>query len=169
MKSLFHMTQADSELSAPSTNTTTTRRSFLSRTAGGAAGVAVPALATIPPASAVSAQTGLAASPDPVFALIADHKKIKAEVDAIEAELVQGLALGTPQSDGYDPIAEPASVEMDLFLELIEAVPATLAGAVALVIYLDQVNKKDPWKFEDNYATPLIGALATAFNRIGVA
>jgi hypothetical protein len=23
-----------------------------------------------------------------------------------------------------------------------------------------------PWKFEDNYATPLIGALATAFNRM---
>jgi len=37
-----------------------------------------------------------------------------------------------------------------------------------LVIYLDQVNKKDPWKFEDNHATLLIGALATAFNRIGV-
>src|SRR5882757_9950074 len=50
---------------------------------------------------------------------------------------------------------------MDLFLELIEAVPTTVAGAVALVVYLDQVNKKDPWKFEDNYATPLIGALAT--------
>jgi hypothetical protein len=40
---------------------------------------------------------------------------------------------------------------------------------VALVTYLDEVNKKDPWKFEDNYATPLIGALATAFNRMAVA
>jgi hypothetical protein len=163
------MTRADSVLSTPPTNTTTTRRSFLSRTARGAAGSAVLALATIPPASAISAQTGLAASPDPVFALIADHKKIQAEVDAIEAELIQGLALGTPQPDDYDPIAEPASVEMDLFLELIEAVPTTVAGAVALVIYLDHVNKKDPWKFEDNYATPLIGTLATAFKRIGVA
>jgi hypothetical protein len=37
---------------------------------------------------------------------------------------------------------------------------------VALVTYLDEVNKKDPWKFEDNYASPLIGALATAFNRM---
>jgi len=32
----------------------------------------------------------------------------------------------------------------------------------------NEVNKKDPWKFEDNYATPLIGALATAFNRMAV-
>jgi hypothetical protein len=45
----------------------------------------------------------------------------------------------------------------------------TLAGVVALVTYLDEVNKQDPWKFEDNYATPLIGNLAEAFNRIGVA
>jgi hypothetical protein len=48
---------------------------------------------------------------------------------------------------------------------LLEIVPTTLAGVVALVTYLDEVNKKDPWKFEDNYATPLIGTLATAFNR----
>jgi hypothetical protein len=47
--------------------------------------------------------------------------------------------------------------------------PHYLAGVVALVTYLNEVNKKDPWKFEDNYATPLIGALATAFNRMAVA
>ena len=58
---------------------------------------------------------------------------------------------------------------MDLFLELLEIVPTTLAGVVALVTYLDEVNKQDPWKFEDNYATPLIGNLAEAFNRIAAA
>ncbi len=61
---------------------------------------------------------------------------------------------------------EQNSVEFDLFIALTEAVPTTLAGVVALVTYLDEVNKKDPWKFEDNYATPLIGGLATAFNRM---
>jgi hypothetical protein len=64
--------------------------------------------------------------------------------------------------------AEQNSDEFDLFVELTEAVPTTLAGVVALVIYLDEVNKTDPWKFEDNYATPLIGALAKAFNRMAV-
>ncbi|MFB9264492.1 hypothetical protein ACFFWD_15140 [Bradyrhizobium erythrophlei] len=67
-----------------------------------------------------------------------------------------------------DFISEPASDEMDLFLELLEAVPTTLAGVVALVTHLDQVHKKELWKFEDNYTTPLIGALATAFNRMAV-
>jgi hypothetical protein len=36
-----------------------------------------------------------------------------------------------------------------------------------LVTYLDELNKKHPWKFEDNYATPLIVALATACNPHG--
>jgi hypothetical protein len=66
------------------------------------------------------------------------------------------------------PLSEQGSVEFDLFIELTEAVPTTLAGVVALVTYLDEVNKKDPWKFEDNYATPVIGALAKAFSRIAV-
>ena len=58
---------------------------------------------------------------------------------------------------------------MGLFLDLLEVVPTTLAGVVALVAHLDQVNKQDPWKFEDNYATPLIGTLATAFSRMAAA
>ena len=64
--------------------------------------------------------------------------------------------------------AEQNSVEFGLFVELTEAVPTTLAGVVALVTYLDEVNKKDPWKFEDNYAAPVIGALAEAFSRMAV-
>ena len=65
--------------------------------------------------------------------------------------------------------AEPSSAEMNLFLELLEVVPTTLAGVVALVSYLDGVNKQDPWKFEDSYATPLIGNLAEAFSRMAAA
>jgi hypothetical protein len=62
------------------------------------------------------------------------------------------------------------SSEFSLFVELTNAVPTTLAGAVALLTHLGEVNKTDPWKFEDNFATPVIGALATAFNHIkGVA
>jgi hypothetical protein len=53
------------------------------------------------------------------------------------------------------------------FLNCWEIVPTTLAGVVVLVAYLDELNKQDPWKFEDNYATPLIGNLAKAFDHIG--
>ena len=45
---------------------------------------------------------------------------------------------------------------------------ANRAGVIALVAYLDEIEKQDHWKFEDNYATPLIGALATAFSRMAV-
>jgi hypothetical protein len=48
-------------------------------------------------------------------------------------------------------------------------VQTTLSGVVSLMVHLNQIYEKDPWKFEDNYATPLIGTLAKAFGRIGVA
>jgi hypothetical protein len=90
-------------------------------------------------------------------------------VDAIVAEINRAVEIDEKVALEEGALSEQGSVEMGLFLELTEAVPTTLAGVVALVTYLDEVNKKDPWKFEDNYATPLIGALATAFSRMAVA
>jgi hypothetical protein len=150
-----------------------TRRRFLSQAAGVAAGSAVLAVATIPPASAATAPASALASgePDPVFDLIASHKKIMGTVNAIAAEINQADQAG--EIDEIDELqqgvfAEQNGVEFGLFIALTEAVPTTLAGVVALVTYLDEINKRDPWKFEDGYATPLIGALATAFNRVAV-
>jgi hypothetical protein len=82
----------------------------------------------------------------------------------IETELSWLFEHGLPVHDGV--VDEPASVEMGRFLELLEVVPTTLAGVVALVTHLDHVRQKDPWKFEDNYATPLIGTLAESFKLI---
>ena len=121
------------------------------------------ALATIPPAPAVGAPAGAL---DPVFALIAAHKQIMETVRATAAEIrhsTEDEAIALEKG----VFTEQNSDELDLFIELTEAVPTTLLGVVALVTHLDEVNKTDPWKFEDNYATPLIGALATAFNRMG--
>jgi hypothetical protein len=95
------------------------------------------------------------------------HKKIVGTIDVIEAEHSRLFELNMLVSD--DEITEPASIEIGLFFELLEIVPTTVASVVALVTYLDEVNKKDPWKFEDNHATPLIGNLAEAFNRIAAA
>jgi hypothetical protein len=149
------MAQANSNNSTPAP-LDSTRRGFLSRAAGLAAGGTALALA-IPSARAAD---------DPVFALIAAHREINATVHAIEAETSRRLSLGI---DDHIDITVPSGAEMDLFQELLEMVPTTLAGVVALVTYLEHVNKKDPWKFEDNDATPLIGSLATAFNRMAVA
>jgi hypothetical protein len=143
------MAQADCNISTRSP-IDSTRRGFLSQAAALAVGGTALALAVPPKARAAD---------DPVFALIAAHREINARVHAIEAD-----------PNETNDITELASAEMDLFLELIDdVVPTTLAGVVALVTYLDEVNKQDPWKFEDNYATPLIGSLATAFNRMAVA
>ncbi len=152
---------SDNSITAPIVST---RRRFLSQAAGVAAGGTVLALATIPPAPAADAP---ASALDPVFALISAHRNGGAIVKAIEAEHSRLYDLNMLISD--DEITEPASAEMDLFVELLEIVPTTLAGVVALVTYLDEIHKKDPWKFEDNYATPLIGTLATAFSRMAVA
>jgi hypothetical protein len=144
----------------------TSRRRFLSTAAGVAAGGAVLALAAIPPTSALAAPAGLA---DPVFGMIAAHREAVATVRDIEAEATRQADLGTYVETEANDITEPASAELGLFVELTEAVPTTLAGVVALVTYLDEINEQDPWKFEDNNATPLIGALATAFSRMAVA
>jgi hypothetical protein len=159
------MDQVDSE------NTTampvdSTRRRFLTNAAGVAAGGTVLALATIPPAPAAGASVSAL---DPVFALIAAHREADTAVNAIVAEIDR-----TDETDKIVALEEGAladlgSVELGLFLELLEAVPTTLAGVIALVAYLDEIEKKDHWKFEDNYATPLIGNLAEAFKRIAMA
>jgi hypothetical protein len=140
----------------------TTRRRFLSHAAGVAAGGTVLALATIPPAPAAAAPAG---APDAVFALIAAHKQIMETVGATAVEISHSTeAEAIALEKGV--FAEQNSDEFELFVELTEAVPTTLAGVVALVTYLDEINKRDPWKFEDNYATPVIGNLAAAFSRI---
>jgi hypothetical protein len=103
-----------------------------------------------------------------VLGLIAAHKRIMETVRATAAEIrhsTEDEAIALEKG----VFTEQNSDELDLFVELTEAVPTTLLGVIALVTHLDEVNKTDPWKFEDNYATPLIGALATAFNRMAVA
>jgi hypothetical protein len=125
-----------------------------------AAGSATARSAAIAPASLLD---------DPVFGLIAAHKKIVGTLNAIAAEINRAVEIDEQIALEKGALSDQSSVEMDLFLELTEAVPTTLAGVVALVTYLDEINKTDPWKFEDNYATPVIGALAEAFSRIALA
>jgi hypothetical protein len=90
-------------------------------------------------------------------------------VDGIAAEINRAVEIDEQIALEKGALSEQSSVEMGLFLDLLEIVPTTLAGVFALVTYLDEVNKKDPWKFEDACATPLIGTLATGFNRMAAA
>ncbi len=85
-----------------------TRRRFLSRAAGVAAGGAVLALATIPPASAADVS-------DPVFDLIASHKKITGTVNAIAAEINRAVEIDEQTALEQGAFSEQNSVEFDLF------------------------------------------------------
>jgi hypothetical protein len=158
------MAKATRVLSTSPINTPvdTTRRHFLLAVGGGTAAM----LAATIPEPAATAPAGL---PDPVFALIADHRGVNATVHAIEAEATRQSDLDIYVETEANDITEHASAEMDLFLELLEVVPTTLAGVVALVTYFDELLQRDPWKFEDNYATPVIRNLAEAFNRFSAA
>jgi hypothetical protein len=73
---------ADGMFSMPQTNSPAdpTRRGFLSTAAGVAAGSTVLAMAAIPLASA-------AAAPDPIFAMIAMHRKLQAEWARVNNQL----------------------------------------------------------------------------------
>jgi hypothetical protein len=92
----------------------TSRRHFLTQAAGVAAGGTFLALATIPPASAVAAPAG---SLDPVFALVAAHKKIVRTVDAIVAEINRAVEIDEKVALEQGALSESGSVEMGLFLE----------------------------------------------------
>jgi hypothetical protein len=74
--------------------------------------------------------------------LIAAHQEVNAIVHAIEAETTRQFDLGVYVSTEANDITESSSAEMGLFLKLLEIVPTTLAGVVALVAYLDEVTKR---------------------------
>jgi hypothetical protein len=100
---------------------------------------------------------------DPVFGIIAAHAK---SVEQVKTAIEHGIA-AKDDLVGEGEFNDLCDTEMRLFQELLEVLPTTLAGVVALVAHLNQVCEQDPWKFEDNYATPLIGTLAQAFQRMG--
>jgi len=139
------MQEADSVHSTPPINTSATRRRFLSQSAGLAAGGAILALATIPPAAAASAPAGLAANPDPVFALIQAHR---AADDALW------------DTDIDTKAAHEA--EWSAVCDLVEAVPTTLAGVIVSMRYIAELADGNFARFGQGEVAPLLTNLAEA-------
>jgi hypothetical protein len=108
MKGLSPMTQADSVLSTPPTNTPIdpTRRHLLTVAAGGA----VAALTTASPTIAARA-------PDPIFAAIATHRKAHATMQAVFAEHRQAHELADAKV-GPAHLDIPSMVEPDKTVEV---------------------------------------------------
>jgi hypothetical protein len=156
------MTQADSVLSTPPTNTpisqadATSRRRFLSNAAGIAAGGAVLAMATIPPASATAAPTGAL---DPVFSLIEAHRT---------ASVAHAVACDE-QAHLEDGDTEDACVAaVSAFDDLIQTAPTTCGGLVAWASYLHEIRKVEEWLLEGE-APRLVETLVEALQNLKVA
>jgi hypothetical protein len=121
-----------------------------------AAGGAILALATIPPAAAASAPARLAANPDPVFALIEAHR---AADDALTVACVEKSRLedlGCWDTD-IDTEAEWSAV-----CDLVEAVPTTLAGVIASMRYIAELADGNFARFGQDEIAPLLTNLAEA-------
>jgi len=148
------MTQAESVLSTPPTNTPTTRRRFLSTAATLAAGSAAVALA-IPPA---------AATHDPIYALIETHKVMTAALDAILHEKSRVEGAGGSFDDS--PVDAAHNAEEAALTDLVEEVPATLGGVIASMAYITEAAELDHYRYSEDWLLPLIANLCEALKSL---
>jgi hypothetical protein len=152
------MTQADSVLSTPPTNTSLTRRNMI----GAMATVGAAAIATAAPAIA-----GLA-EPDPIYAAIERHKAACVPWDAaidVRAEFPEGPHPMTDeqweQRDALDDAVDGARVILEQAgLDLINTAPTTATGITIAVRYMQRQMRTDgtympydiEFEFDDLYA-----------------
>jgi hypothetical protein len=128
------MTQADSVYSTPPTNTPvdTTRRHFLTVATGASVGT-LAALASMP---------ALASPPDPIFAVIDRHRKACAvHNEALDTHCAfEEVGMQGEKREQYNRLRAATDAAYDelesMGLELINTLPTTLAGILALCRYM---------------------------------
>jgi hypothetical protein len=125
-----------------------TRRRFLSTAAGIAAGGTALALAMSP----------ARASDDPVFGLIETHRAAHAALEA---------AIYRDADDGSTETAH--ETEQSALIDLIEAVPMTLAGVIATMRYIADVVPGDEGLLLPDEINPLLANLAGALSNLAAA
>jgi hypothetical protein len=176
------MTQADSVLSTPPTNTpaVSTRRRFLT-TAAGASVISVGSLAAstiqIPvwpiaqPCLAVS-ETGIPVSElvglsDPVFGLIEAHRKAGCDHEAALVEQARLEQIGD-NAAAWLVSEAPCHAEFKAFDALLSAAATTVPGIVAQLAYLQEIAEHDAWRFSDreDAATMLLEGFAASIANI---
>ncbi len=165
------MTQADSVLSTPPTNTSAidqpmfppvdpTRRRFLTVAAVGsvvgAGSLAAAAMASsIPQAVTVPSIASSPALPDPVFGLIEAHRKADRDFDAALDE--QGRLERIGDEAAADLVGEaPCHAAFNAFDVLLAAPAATLPGIVAKLADLQDIAKRDARMFNDRDGSAIL-------------
>jgi hypothetical protein len=138
-----------------------TRRHFLTQAAGVTAGSAVLALATIPPGAALAAPAGAL---DPVFALIEAHKATEAALAVACAEKARLEDMGDWGADGGTEAAHGA--ESSALADVVECVPATVAGIVASLTYIRGLVEDGYSRVEDDLIAVFLANVAEALSEV---
>jgi hypothetical protein len=178
------MTQADSVLSTPPTNTPadTTRRRFLT-TAAGASVISVGSLAAgtiqipvwpisapclaVPSVSVIPSELVGLSMPDPVFGLIEAHRKAGCDHEAALVEQARLEQVGD-NAAAWMVSEAPCHAEFDAFDALLSAAATTVPGIVAQLAYLQEIAEHDGWRFSDreDSATMLLEGFAASIANI---
>ena len=167
------MTQADSVLSTPPTNTPvdTTRRRFLTVAAGasfvGVGSLAAAAMAPSVPAAVTILRTCATVAHDPVFGLIEAHRRADRDFDAALDEQSRLERIG--EWAAADLVGEaPCHAAFHGFDVLLAAPAATLPGIVAKLAYLQDIAKRNAWMFTDrpNAAIVLLEGFAASIANV---
>jgi hypothetical protein len=177
------MTQADSVLSTPPTNTPvdTTRRRFLAvaafASAAGAGSLAAAAMAPNDVPKAVIVPSGSGA--DPIYAVIERHRKASAEhIEAVRIEFAfeEAHDIEGEQREEYERLYAASGTAYDEMddagCDLVNTRPTTLAGILALCRYIkplfgetDTPNLPDHIEYADAAAAFMPEAFAHVIGR----
>ena len=130
--------------------------------------------AALPPPDFASAQSGLPATPDPVFAAIEPHTRAYADLNAFLGELaaVEQAAWHAPRgqrraankrlSDAYATERRFGDRESDAFARLVATVPQTLHGAAAMLAYVRAHCEQGCPMSEEDETIALLGSIECA-------
>lgn len=140
-----------------------TRRRFLSQSAGVAAGAAILATAAIPSTPAAAAPAGQL---DPVFGLIEAHRTARTAHLVASAEQTRLDRIGDPASDDW--AQAECEADMAALGDLIQTAATTFAGLQAWAAYLDEISSVEGWMFEEVEAPALVTTLAEALGNLAV-
>jgi hypothetical protein len=175
------MTQADSVLSTPPTNTSAidhpmmfpprdpTRRRFLAVAAVASVVSAgtLAAAAAMDPSVPAAVTTPRRSTPDPVFGLIEAHRRASAAHGSALDEQARLEQIGD-NAAAWLVSEAPCHAEFNAFDALLSAAATTVPGIVAQLAYLQEIAERDAWMFSDreDAATMLLEGFAASIASI---
>jgi len=175
------MTQADSVLSTPPTNTSAidhpmmfpprdpTRRRFLAVAAVASVVSAgtLAAAAAMDPSVPAAVTTPRRSTPDPVFGLIEAHRRASAAHGSALDEQARLEQIGD-NAAAWLVSEAPCHAEFKAFDALLSAAATTVPGIVAQLAYLQEIAEHDAWRFSDreDAATMLLEGFAASIANI---